>query len=104
MDEVLSQAAANFVAVEVNGNPHRLDLKTEHVRMAVERGVALVASVDAHSTEELKYLRFAVGTARRGWVQPAQVLNTLSADDFVAELRKRRQRRAQQGTARASAL
>ena len=53
------------VAVEVNGNPHRLDLKTEHVRQAVERGTRLVVSADSHGLDELTHVRYAVGTARR---------------------------------------
>jgi DNA polymerase (family 10) len=90
MEEVLDRAAEKGIALEVNGNPHRLDLKAEHVRMALQRGVKLVASTDAHSTRELGHLRYAVGTARKGWARAGDVLNTLPAERFIAELRERR--------------
>jgi len=90
MEQILDRAAEKGVALEVNGNPHRLDLKAEHVRMALQRGVKLVVSTDAHSVRELGHLRYAVGTARKGWARQRDVLNTLPADGFVSELRHRR--------------
>nr|WP_216620316.1 DNA polymerase/3'-5' exonuclease PolX [Myxococcus xanthus] len=90
MDEVLERAAERGVAVEVNGKPARLDIKAEYVRQAVERGVRLVVSCDAHQKEDLRNLAFAVATARRGWARKGDVLNTLPADRFVTALRERR--------------
>jgi DNA polymerase (family 10) len=90
MEQILDRAAEKGIALEVNGNPQRLDLKAEHVRMALQRGVKLVVSTDAHSIRELGHLRYAVGTARKGWARKNDVLNTLSADQFVRELRERR--------------
>jgi len=90
MEQVLDRAAEKGVALEVNGNPHRLDLKAEHVRLALQRGVKLVVSTDAHSVRELGHLRYAVGTARKGWARKSDVLNTLPADRFASELRQRR--------------
>ena len=90
MEQILDRAAEKGVTLEVNGNPHRLDLKAEHVRMALQRGVKLVVSTDAHSVRELGHLRYAVGTARKGWARQSDVLNTLPADRFVSELRQRR--------------
>ena len=90
MEAVLDLAAEKGVALEVNGNPHRLDLKAEHVRMALKRGVKLVVSTDAHSVRELGHLRYSVGTARKGWARRGDVLNTLPADEFIAQLRERR--------------
>ncbi len=94
MEAVLDRAAQKGVAVEVNGNPHRLDLKAEHVRMALKRGAKLVVSTDAHSVRELEHLRYSVGTARKGWARRGDVLNTLPADQFVAALRRRRAARS----------
>lgn len=88
MEEILDKAAKVGLAVEVNGSPERLDLKAEHVRMAVERGVKLVASTDAHRLHELSNLRFAVATARKGWARKGDVLNTLPAQEFVRALRR----------------
>ena len=90
MEAVLDRAAEKGIAVEVNGNPHRLDLKAEHVRMALKRGIKLVVSTDAHSVRELGHLRYSVGTARKGWARRGDVLNTLPADEFIAQLRERR--------------
>ncbi|MBF5041339.1 DNA polymerase/3'-5' exonuclease PolX [Aggregicoccus sp. 17bor-14] len=89
MEAVLDKAAEKGVAVEVNGKPQRLDLKAEHVRMAVARGVRLVMSCDAHKAEDLQNLAFAVATARRGWARKGNVLNTLPAEDFIRALRRR---------------
>lgn len=83
---VFEKAREKGVAIEVNGNPQRLDLRGEHVRQALEHGVKLVVSTDAHSTGELDYLRYAVGTARKGGARPEDVLNTQSAEGFVHTL------------------
>jgi DNA polymerase (family 10) len=95
MGDVVTKAAQRRVALEVNGNPHRLDLKAEHVRQALQVGAQLVASVDSHSVPELDHLRYAVGTARRGWATRADVLNTHSADALLAEIQLRRSQRRQ---------
>jgi DNA polymerase (family 10) len=83
VEEVLDALARSRGAVEVNGDPQRLDLEPRHVRLARDRGVPVVLSVDAHSTAALGYLRFAVATARRGWVRRADVLNTRPAEAFA---------------------
>ncbi len=64
------------VAVEVNGLPDRLDLRDVHVRLALEVGVRIVCSTDAHSTRGLRNMQLSVATARRGWATPRDVLNT----------------------------
>jgi DNA polymerase (family 10) len=84
MEEVLDAAAASRVAIEINGNPNRLDLAPPHVRQARRRGLRFTLSVDAHSTSELQHLRWAVDMARRGGLTRADVLNTLDADAFAA--------------------
>ena len=83
MEEVLDAAAAARVAIEVNGDPQRLDLDPHWIRAARTRGLRFVISVDAHSVGELGNLRYGVDTARRGWVRRGEVLNTLSAADFA---------------------
>ena len=64
------------VAVEVNGLPDRLDLRDVHVRLAIEAGVPIVCSTDAHSTRGLGNMRLSIATARRGGATAATVLNT----------------------------
>ncbi len=87
VEEVLDALARSRGAVEVNGDPHRLDLEPRWIRAARARGIPLVLSVDAHSTAALGYLRFAVTTARRGWARRGEVLNTLGAEAFAAAVR-----------------
>src|SRR3954468_3691811 len=83
-DAVFEAAAANGTALEINGSPHRLDLAPERARRAVELGCILSIDSDAHRTEELDYVRWGVDQARRGWVEPANVLNTRSRDELLA--------------------
>jgi DNA polymerase (family X) len=83
LEQVLAVALETGVALEVNGLPDRLDLRDEHVRLAVEAGVPLVCSTDAHSVRGLGNMQLALGTARRGGAGPADVLNTRPLQDFV---------------------
>jgi DNA polymerase (family X) len=87
VEEVLDALARSRGAVEVNGDPRRLDLEPRWIRAARDRGIPLVLSVDAHSTAALGYLRFAVTTARRGWARRGEVLNTLGAEAFARAVR-----------------
>jgi DNA polymerase (family 10) len=87
VEEVLDAAAENRVAIEINGDPRRLDLPPQWVRKARERGIPFVLSSDAHSTRGLANVRYAAGMARRGWLGKGQVLNTLPARDFAAAVK-----------------
>lgn len=66
----------------------RLDLRDVEVRLAVEAGVQIVCSTDAHSVQGLDNMRLSVATARRGWATAANVLNTRGLDEVLA-LRRR---------------
>lgn len=87
VDEVLDAVAESRAAIELNGDPHRLDLPPIHARAARRRGIRFVLSSDAHSTSSLDYVANAVGLARRARLRPADVLNTLPADAFRAAVR-----------------
>ena len=76
LERVLEVAAETGAVLEVNGLPDRLDLRDEHVRLAVDAGIPIIVSTDAHSARGLGNMRLAVGTARRGWATAANVLNT----------------------------
>jgi DNA polymerase (family 10) len=76
LERVFEVALEEGVAVEVNGLPDRLDLSGAHVREALEAGVEIVCSTDAHSVRGLENMTLAVATARRGWATTARVLNT----------------------------
>jgi DNA polymerase (family 10) len=75
MDAVFEAAAEMNVALEINANPHRLDLDDNHARRAVEMGIKLTISTDAHSPEGLSNMHYGVATARRGWVEAGDVVN-----------------------------
>jgi DNA polymerase (family 10) len=87
LDAVLDAIAASRAAIEVNGDPHRLDLEPRWLREARLRGIRFVASCDAHSTGALRNLRFAVDMARRAGLARPDVLNTLPVEAFKAEVR-----------------
>ena len=100
MERVLDAAAESRVAIEVNGDPHRLDLEPRWQREARRRGIPFVVSTDAHSLGQLKNLRYGVAMARRGWLSAAEVLNTSGAAEFQARVRPARARPAHARPAR----
>ncbi|PSP80026.1 DNA polymerase/3'-5' exonuclease PolX [Halobacteriales archaeon QS_1_68_20] len=75
VERVARAAADHGVALEVNANPHRLDLWGDAVQRALDAGATIAIDTDAHSPPELAYVRYGVHTARRGWAEPADVLN-----------------------------
>jgi DNA polymerase (family 10) len=85
---VLEVALETGVALEVNGLPDRLDLRDEHVRLAVEAGVPVVCSTDAHSVRGLGNMALSVATARRGWARVGDVLNTRPLPEVLAARRR----------------
>jgi DNA polymerase (family 10) len=87
MDEVFDAIAASRAAIEVNGDPHRLDLEPRWIRAARRRGIRFVISTDAHSTESLRYVRYGVAMARRGWLTRDEILNTMKIEDFAKAVR-----------------
>ncbi len=84
LERTIEVALETGVALETNGLPDRLDLSGEEVRLAVEAGVPVVCSTDAHSVQGLGNMRLAVTTARRGWATAAAVLNTRPLAEILA--------------------
>ena len=76
LERVFEVALETGVAVEVNGLAPRLDLRDVHVRAAIEAGVPVVCSTDAHSVRGLGNMQLAIATARRGWATAANIVNT----------------------------
>jgi DNA polymerase (family X) len=87
MEKVLDACREHGVAVECNAYPDRLDLRDAHLRLAKQRGVKVVISTDAHATVQLRVMKYGVETARRGWLEARDVLNTLPYEKFLAALR-----------------
>jgi DNA polymerase (family 10) len=88
VERVIDAARANGVALEINSQPHRLDLCDSHARLARDRGVALIIDSDAHYVEALDYPRWGVMTARRAWLTKDDVINTRPLKKFLAGLRR----------------
>jgi DNA polymerase (family 10) len=88
MDTIVTAAARHGVAMEINCQVDRLDLNESHARLARERGVRLVVSTDAHSVTALGNLRWGVQIARRAWIEPGHVLNTLDLPTMRSLLRR----------------
>jgi DNA polymerase (family 10) len=81
--QVFEAAARTGTRLEINGSP-RLDLDERLARDAVRAGVRLTLASDAHRTEELVYLDYAVGVARRAWLEPGQLANTTGLDEWAS--------------------
>ncbi|MBC7235732.1 MAG: PHP domain-containing protein, partial [Chloroflexi bacterium] len=88
LERIIEGAAERGCFLEINAQPDRLDLDDIYSKMAKERGLKLAISTDAHSVNELGYIRFGVGQARRGWLEPDDVLNTRPWEE-LAKLLKR---------------
>ena len=92
VEAVLEKAVEVGVAVELNCDPHRLDLDWRYCRQARELGVTIEIGPDAHSPAALDNVHFGVGLARKAWLEAGEILNTRSADDVIAFARGRRSR------------
>ena len=90
LDAVIDKAAAIGVALEINADPHRLDLDWRVVRQARDKGVAISIGADAHNVAGLGYVEYGIGMARKGWLGADDILNAKPVDDFVAYARRRR--------------
>ena len=89
LDAVLAAAAEHNVALEIDGQPARLDLDDVWSRRAREAAVMLVCDSDAHSVRQLDCMRYAVAVARRGWIEAAGVLNALPLPQLLEHLGRR---------------
>ena len=89
LQAVLKAAALHGVAMELNAFPDRLDLCDVHLRMTKAKGVKVVINTDSHHTSHLGNMRYGVLQARRAWLTPADVLNTLPLQQFAAAMKRR---------------
>jgi DNA polymerase (family 10) len=88
-DRVVTEAVRRGVWLEINASPQRLDLSGPLIRSAKAKGATFTVSTDSHHPKHLGSMRFGVTTARRGWLGPNDIRNTLPADQFAAALRSR---------------
>jgi DNA polymerase (family 10) len=90
LDAVIEKAAASGVALEINADPHRLDLDWRVLRRARAGGAMISIGADAHSVSGIGNVEFGVGMARKGWLGPDDILNARAVEDFTARARRRR--------------
>jgi len=90
LDAVIEKAASSGVALEINADPHRLDLDWRVLRRARQSGATISIGADAHNVAGLGYVEFGVGMARKGWLGSEDILNTKPVSEFVEFAQKRR--------------
>ena len=90
MNKILEKAAKKGTVLEINANPHRLDLDWRWVKKAKEMGIRLMINPDAHSLSEISNTSFGVAMARKGWCEKKDVLNCLTIDAIYKYLGKER--------------
>jgi DNA polymerase (family 10) len=90
VEAVIEKAVEVGVALELNADPHRLDLDWRHLISAKRRGARIALGPDAHSIRGLDNVGIGVGMARKGWLEAKDVLNTGDADSVIAFARHRR--------------
>lgn len=87
MDEIIKTAASEKVILEINANPHRLDLDWRFCKAAKEKGCSFVISPDAHRVEGIDDIRFGINVARKGWLTKKDVINTFNQNEVTALIR-----------------
>ena len=85
--QIFKAAKENKTAMEINAHFNRLDLKDTDIRQAIKVGVKLVVSTDAHSSNYFSMMEFGIATARRGWAEKKDILNTRSLNNFLEYFR-----------------
>ncbi len=87
VEKIINTASETRTVLEINSSYNRLDLRDEHIRLAVQNGVKLAINSDAHHPVHFAYLLFGIGQARRGWAKKIDVINTLKVDTLLKELK-----------------
>ena len=90
IEAVIDAAAEHGVCIEINAHPSRLDLDWRYLRRARDKGIKIPVNPDAHSMDGLDVMRYGINIARKGWLRPGDVLNTLSTEAILAFFQRRR--------------
>jgi len=90
MTRLINEASKTGVAIELNAHPYRLDLDWRLCKDAKEKGVKIIINPDAHDEAGLKDTYFGVGIARKGWLEPGDILNTMDLEEMKQFLKKRK--------------
>ncbi len=89
MNKIIDAAIANKVVIEINANPHRLDMDWRLWKQAIEDGLMCSINPDAHSINDLEYFRAGVNIARKGWIEKESVLNAKTTEDIMSWFKER---------------
>jgi len=87
VDKIINEAKINKTCLEIDAFPDRLDLKDEHIKKAIEKGVKLAIDSDSHSLSHLNYLKFGIAQARRGWATKNDIINTKPWREMLKQLK-----------------
>lgn len=93
VEAIIDAAAANGVCIEINAHPSRLDLDWHFVRRARDKGIKIPVNPDAHSLAGLDVMRYGIGIARKAWLRPGDVLNTLDVPALLTFFQTQRRQR-----------
>ena len=92
MMRIIDEASRSGVVIELNAHPYRLDIDWRLCKYAKEKGVKMAINPDSHDEEGLKDTYFGVGIARKGWLEPGDVINTMNVKEMKGFLGKRRRK------------
>jgi DNA polymerase (family 10) len=86
MEQIFDKAVETNTYMEINAFPDRLDLKDMHIKQAKEKKVRFIIGTDAHNIDHMQFMQFGVATARRGWLEKKDILNTYSLKEIEKTL------------------
>ena len=88
VERLIMAAAKRGIMLEINAYPERLDLPDIYCRRAKDEGIIMVISTDAHHLDQMRFMKFGVGVARRGWLEKKNILNTFSLKELFKKLKR----------------
>jgi DNA polymerase (family 10) len=89
LERVLEASAGCGTILEINSSPDRLDLSDLNARRAKEKGIKMAVNTDAHDLKRMDEMRYGVSVARRAWLEPDDIVNTMPAGKLIRYLRRR---------------
>ena len=92
IEAVIDAASQHGTCIEINAHPSRFDLDWRFLHRARDKGIKIPIDPDAHSIDGLDVIRYGIGIARKGWLRPSDVLNTLTTDELLAFFKARREK------------
>ena len=86
IEQIIDVAKETKTFLEINAFPDRLDLNDVHAKLAKEHGVCMTIGTDSHNVVQLPYIKYGIATARRGWLEKKDILNTYSCREIEKQL------------------